>query len=161
LFPTDDSLESLLWPKKETLNAIGVLKKYKLSVFREDMYSKKIVKLFGWNSDGWIGKNVMARVTSGEEGILSMNVYLPTEIFSKVYKNSLILQIIIDGKIIDEQKFSNGSFDKGAVDITLNVPKNETLSLELKLDKFYIPAEFDLGKDLRELGIIINKIEAK
>ena len=35
LFPTDQSLKSLFWPKEESLKAIKILKKYKLSVFRQ------------------------------------------------------------------------------------------------------------------------------
>lgn len=161
LYPTDESLEFLLWPKDDSLKAIEILKNHKLSVFREDAHPGKIIKLSGWNSDSWIEKSAKARITSGKEGNLSMNVYLPVEIFSKVYNNSLLLQVIVDGKIIEERKFSSGIFDKGPIDIVLDIPKNKTLNLELKLDKSYIPAESNLGKDSRELGILINKFDVK
>ena len=42
-------------------------------------------------------------VNSGSEGTLSMNVFVPIEVFSKVYKNSLILQVFNGEKIIGEQ----------------------------------------------------------
>jgi hypothetical protein len=160
LFPTDKSLEFLLWDKENSLKAINTLKKYKLSVFRENS-SNKIIKLSGWNSDGWIGKNATVRVISGQKGTLLMNVYVPINIFSDIYKNSLVLQIIDDEKVINEQKFSVNYFDKGPINIIFNIPKNTALNLEIRLDKSYIPVNYGLGKDLRELGILIKSFDVK
>lgn len=160
LFPDNKSLGLLLWDKKASLAAIEIMKKYKLSVFRQSNLDN-IIKSSEWNSDGWIGKNARALLVSKDKGELWMSVYVPKVVFSKIYKNSLILQIIIDGRIMEKRNFLSGSFDKGPVSLTLNIPKNKILSLGLKLDKSYVPAKWNLGKDLRELGIVIEKLDVK
>jgi len=161
LNPTEESLEFLLWTKNDSLKAIEILKKHKLSVFREDVHSGKIIKLDGWNSDGWIGKSAKARINSSQEGILSVTVYLPTDIFAKVYKNLLVLEIIVDENIVETKTFSNGSFNNGPVEIVLNTPKNLMSTLEIKTNKFFVPSDYNLGEDSRELGILVNKLEVK
>lgn len=160
LYPTDENLEYLLWTKEESLEAIRILKKYKLSVYREENLIN-FVKLYGWYNDNWINKSARATIKSGLDGLVLINVSLPKETFIKIYKDSLMLQILVNEKVVKEQNFSDGSFDQGSVDISFEVPKNQELNLEIKLDKSFIPKDFDLGKDSRELGIIINKIEVK
>lgn len=161
LNPTEESLEFLLWTKDDSLKAIEILKKHKLSVFREDAHSEKIIKIDGWNSDEWIGKSAKARINSGQEGILSIKVYLPTDTFAKIYNNSLVLQVVIDEKLVETKKFMNGSFDKGPVEIVVNIPKNSMSTLEIKVNKSFVPVNYNLGEDSRELGILINKLEVK
>jgi len=164
LFPDKESLKTLLWNEQDCLKAIAVLKKYKLSVFRPSkigIYPGNIIKSSAWNPDGWIGKDAKVIIVSGKEGVLLMNTYLPKEIYSRIYKSSLQLIIILDGIAIKKYNFSKGAFDKGPVGITINIPKNKILSLELKIDKSYVPAQMNLGKDLRELGIIIQKLDVK
>jgi len=160
LYPTDENLEYLLWTKEESLEAIRILKKYKLSVFRGEN-SANLVKLYGWYNDNWINKSARAIIKSGLDGVVSINVSLPKETFNKTYNNLLKMQILVNEKVIKEQIFSDGFFDEGSVDIIFEVPKNQELNLEIKLDKSFIPKDFDLGKDSRELGIIISRIEIK
>lgn len=161
IFPTDQSLESLLWPKEESIKAIKILKKYKLSVFRETFRSEKMNKLSGWYSDGWMGKRSFTQIKSGSEGILSISIYLPKEIYTRVYKESLQLIILLDGVEIKKYNFSKEAFTTGTINFTLNIPKNKILSLELKLDKSFIPAKLNSVKDTRELGIIVKKLNIK
>ncbi|MDD4937786.1 MAG: hypothetical protein PHX34_02095 [Candidatus Shapirobacteria bacterium] len=145
-------------------NTFAILKKYKLNVFKENGFLSKqkgLIKLSGWNSDGWIGKNAKIMVVDSKEGILSMNLYIPIDIFTNVYKNSIVLQIMDSEKTIGQREFLEGSFDNGPVEVIFDIPKKTELNLDLKLDKSFIPSDYNLGKDSRELGVIINKIEVK
>lgn len=160
LYPTDENLEDLLWTKEDSLKAIDILKKYKLNVFKENN-SSNFVKLYGWNNDGWINKSARATIKSGLEGVILVNISLPRETFIKIYKNSLMLQFLVDGKTVKKQYLSSDSFDNGSIDVIFDVPKNQELNLEIKLDKSFIPKDSGLGKDSRELGIIVNKLEVK
>jgi hypothetical protein len=159
---TDENLEALLWTKEESLKAIDILKKYKLSVFRDGGYVDKqngLVKLSGWNSDGWIGRDAKIMIVDSKEGILSMNFYIPADVFNDVYKNSIVLKIINGEKIIGQREFVVDSFNKGPIDVIFDIPKNEVLNLEIKLDKSFVPVNYGLGKDERDLGIIVNDIK--
>jgi len=159
LFPTDESLPSLLWEKQDTIRAIATLKKYKLSVFREDIPVEKIMKLSGWNSDGWISRNARMRIMSGQQGILSMSIYVPPDIFLKDYKSSFLLIISNGGKLLVEHSYNKGSFDGGPVTISINIPRNELLNIELILNKSFVPAKVNDSKDMRELGVLIDNIK--
>jgi hypothetical protein len=161
LFPSKESLKTLLWNEQDSLKAISILKKYKLSVFREVSHLEPINKLSGWYDDGWIEKNSYSQIISGNEGLLLINAYLPKEIYSKVYNRSLQLIIILNGIIIKKFDFSNTAFDKGPISIILNIPKNKILSLELKLDKSYVPSKMNMGNDTRNLGIVIQKLNVR
>ncbi len=145
-------------------NAFAVFKKYELNVFSENVYLSKqngMIKLSGWYNDGWIGKSAEAKIISGQDGFLSIDVYIPVETFSKVYENALVLQIFINETKIKEINFWSNSFDKGPVNTIVDIPKNESLNLEIKLNKSFIPINYNLGEDSRDLGIIVSKIDIK
>ncbi|MEI8327613.1 MAG: hypothetical protein WCG02_00560 [Candidatus Taylorbacteria bacterium] len=141
------------------IDTIATLKKYKLSVFREDIPVEKIMKLSGWNSDGWISRNARMRIMSGQQGILSMSIYVPPDIFLKDYKSSFLLIISNGGKLLVEHSYNKGSFDGGPVTISINIPRNELLNIELILNKSFVPAKVNDSKDMRELGVLIDNIK--
>lgn len=162
--PTDDNLESLLWTKKESIEAIDIMKRYKLSIFRKGGFLDKqngVVKLSGWNSDGWISKDTKVMIVDSKEGILSLNLYIPVYVFTGVYKNSIVLQIMNGEDVLGQQKFLEGSFDNGSIEVNFDIPKETELNLNLKLDKSFIPKEYNLGEDSRNLGVIVNYIKVK
>jgi hypothetical protein len=160
LFPTNESLETLLWPKEKAAAAINVLKAHNLSVFR-GIHSENIIKVSGWSLDGWIKKSATVMVSSGKDGILTIKVSLPEDVYTRIYKDSLILEVVANGVIVNTKDFAVGAFDNGAVDVISNIPKNETLNVEIRLDKSFVPVDYSMSNDSRELGIMINKIEVK
>ncbi len=160
LFPTDESLKTLLWPPEESLAAINILKEHKLSVFR-DVSSKDIIKLTGWSLDGWISKNATAVISGAKKGVLTLNVSLPRNIYTKIYSNSIELDVVVNGVVVNSQDFSSGAFDNNPVVIASSIPKNETLDVEIRLSKSFVPVEHDLSSDSRELGIVVNKFEVE
>ena len=164
LFPTDESLKTLLCTKEESLNAIKILKKYRLSVFRPSkdiFFPGNIIKSSNWNPDGWISKEAKAVVTSGEKGILSFLVFIPPNILTNIYNDSLKVTFLLNNKVVKINTFKKSMFDKGAISLYLEVPKNEVFVFEIVTDKSYTPLKYGLGKDERELSIIINKLNVK
>lgn len=144
-------------------DGFDVFKKYKLNIFSKRMiiFSKKIKKLSGWSSDEWVGKDVMAIVTSGKEGKLMIEFFLTKDTYKKVYDSSLKVEITIDGVVANTQYFGTEVFNDGPVDVTLSISKNTTSILEIKFNKSFVPMNFNMGNDLRELSVLIKKIEVK
>jgi len=145
---------------EQSINVISFLKKYNLNVF-SNLDSKNIIKLAGWNSDNWISKNAKTMIVDSKKGVLVINLYIPVDVFTNVYKNSIMLQVMNGKNVLGQQEFLEGSFDNGSIEVNFDIPKETELSLDLKLDKSFIPKEYNLGEDSRNLGIIVNNIKVK
>lgn len=164
LFPTDESLKTLLCTKEESLNAIKILKKYRLSTFRQSkniFFPGNIIKSSNWNPDGWISKEAKAVITSGEKGMLSFLIFVPPNILANIYNDSITATFLLNSKDIKTMIFKKSTFENGAITLHLKVPINEVFVFEVKTDKSYIPLKYGLGRDERELSIIIDRLNVK
>jgi hypothetical protein len=109
----------------------------------------------------WMGKDAVAVVTSGSEGKLLVSGYLPPEILEKAYGGALSATIMVNNKEMAVKKFAKDNIKDGNWYISGDVPKNAELTVEIELDKSYVPAKTNMGPDTRELGVIVNRLEAK
>lgn len=164
LFPDKESLKTLLWDEQNSLKAIAVLKKYKLSVFRsnkKNIYPGSIIKSAAWNSDGWISREAKAIIVSGKDGVVSFKIFVPPGIFSEIYNNSLKVTFLLNSKVIKIENFNKYTFDNGAVTLNLKIPKNIIHNFEIKTNKSYVPSKYKISKDVRELSVLIYKFNVR
>jgi len=162
LFPDDQSLDLLLWTRNESKKAIKIMKKYHLSVFRKDLselYKGDLVKLSGWYGDGWIAKSSRLIVRNKNKNKMNLEIRIPNEILNKIYKNSILVTLFIDDRVIKKTLLTNETFKNESTNISLNIPKNKQFILKINLEKSFIPANEKISPDLRELGMIISEIK--
>jgi hypothetical protein len=165
LSPNAESLESLYLPHDESLNAIRILKKYKLSSFREhfkvldelkrssgnDLHSAKTIS--GWYS--WEG-SIMWMAKESE-------AYFHTKKSGKMNLKGFVEKVNLPNKIsilLDDKEVYRSDISEPLVDIEISeVPVDSVVNLKIILDHAIVPAQAGTGGDLRELGMAVSSIE--
>jgi len=149
-----DGMTPLMVDEKTTEFGLNVLKKYKLSVFKNILYTAildKNTKLLDGElySDNWVGPNLKMYMKTGG-GKLHIDLYLPNEHFSP---NSLT--IFIDGVSIGTQFIK----EVGTHHLEFKTLPNKNVILKAVFGRSIIPKELGIGEDQRELSAIVNRFE--
>jgi hypothetical protein len=118
--------------------------------------------LKGWfkreNTVTWISKHAVAMFKSGKIGKVIVKGFIPVDVFDKIYNNSLALSLFADGRMIKNINFTKTNIQDGYFEIEAEVSANRLVQFEIRLNKSFVPAEHNLGRDMRELSIAIKDI---
>ncbi|MDD1504956.1 glycosyltransferase family 39 protein [Lysinibacillus sp. CNPSo 3705] len=108
----------------------------------------------GWYSDEgnyrWIAKSASASIRSGDIGELIIEGIVPDNY------DEVTLLLVVDGEIMRSDILKSGEFQ-----IKQKLNKNETMEIEIKTDKSFVPKKNGNSNDVRELSIIINNLEVR
>jgi hypothetical protein len=97
----------------------------------------------------------------GEKGLLKFSVYIPGDVFSAIYNNSIDIEVFIDNNSVSTKRFSEGAFSNGPVICVFDVPKNKTFEFKLINSKSFIPSKLNRNADDRELSVLVSKIKVE
>lgn len=144
----------LLASYENTKIGLDILKKYKLSVFKNIVYATKLDKnteLFTGKlyNDNWVGANLKMYMNT-VDGKLNIDLYLPNEHYSP---NSLT--IFIDGVSIGTQDIK----EIGMHHLEFKTLPNKNVVVRAVFGKSIVPKELGIGEDQRELSAIVNRFE--
>lgn len=151
LNPNSDLLQN---QQNITINAIEVLKKYNLSVFKNIKYQIKLDQnselLDGkFYQDNWVSQTLKSYMNTGN-GKLNIDIYLPNENF---VPNSLTL--FVDDVFIGIYEIQ----ESGTYHFEFNLDSNKNIELKAVFGKAINQKKLRLNEDERELSAIINKFE--
>ncbi|MFY0518399.1 ArnT family glycosyltransferase [Lysinibacillus sp. UGB7] len=108
----------------------------------------------GWHeAEGdyrWINKNATSIFKSGNLGELLLEGIVPERY------DEITLSINIDGERISEEVLKAGDFQ-----IKKEIPKNKIIEIEINTDKSFVPKEDGNSNDIRELSIIVKRMETR
>lgn len=98
----------------------------------------------------WINKNATAILQSGDIGELILEGFVPDNY------DEITLSIIINGENIAEEVLNPGNFQ-----IKQEVPKNQVLEIKINANKSFVPKEDGISNDIRELSILVKRMEIR
>lgn len=150
---------------ENTMNALNVLEKYNLSFYRnlekvsDQSVFQNVTLISGWydsqtRSDGalyrWINKTAIADVQSGEEGMLIIEGFVPP------FNRDIEIKIVVNNQVLFTEIRPEGPFK-----IEQSIAKNSLLDIQIQTDKSTVLEKTGLGKDARDLSIIIYDLSAR
>jgi len=141
-----NGLTPLLVDKNSTKIGLDILKKYKLSVFKNITPAMFNIKLY---DDNWAGPNLTAHMNTAG-GKLYVDLFLPNEHFSP---NTLT--IFIDGVSIGTKVMS----EAGTHHLEFKTLSNKNVSIRAVFGKSFNPKRLGIGEDQRELSAIVTRFE--
>jgi len=143
--------------KEDTSNFIVETEDYSLIDIRKVTREENVELPFlgdGWYEEEddyrWINKNATAILQSGDIGELVLEGFVPDNY------DEITLSIIINGENIAEEVLNPGNFQ-----IKREVTKNQILEIKINTDKSFVPKEDGISNDIRELSILVKRMEIR
>lgn len=147
----------LLTDKSTTIKCLRILKKYRLSVFRDsydivkpgpELTNKTQLILGNYYTDGWISKVIKVKMNTGMRGHLLGKIYLPDKNFAP---NGIT--IFLNNTEIYSQRF-NGT---GSFFFEVDCEQDKEAIVKIVMDKAIIPKQLGINEDQRELSAILSE----
>ncbi|MEQ7050304.1 hypothetical protein ABN764_06540 [Paenibacillaceae sp. P-4] len=158
---TDKELSQFQYPPDIVKYGLVSLRNNSLNVYHENMgntqgsylYEKNIAGISGWYENDesearWTKKEVEFKVQSeGRRGSISIQAYVP-----KYLHNTQII-VEVNGSMIMQKIFEEG---ENKIDIPIS---KDEMYIKLIQSKTFVPKDHGVNDDIRDLGILVKKIE--